>query len=430
MTRVQDRLPRARVLREAMNAEFHFWRQRIAGWPWWIQVSLLYAASRLYSLAVFLAVARQQGPNPWTDAHPDYLSFIGIWDSAWYQRVYLEGYPAEIPRGLDGRAVENQWAFYALFPGMMRGPGGSHRAGLAGVGPAGGHPRRICGRAGDLQALPALRAGTALWAVAFVAVFPVSPILQVPYAESLNLALLAAALLLVQRKYLLAVPVVVLMCLSRPVGVPFAVLAGLHLLWRIKRRRTDPLDTREFLGAAALALVSCAAAVAWPVLAWSVTGEPTAYTDTESAWRGEDLVLFRPWFDMGVHLFGPVGGMVAPLLLVAAAAWFLCSAPARSIGLDLRLWCACYLGYLLAFLHPQTSTFRLMLPLFPLALAAAFVSRSRAYRSCVAVMFLAGQIVWVPGSGPGRNCPAAGTFRRSGRPVSAAPRGHGISTRL
>src|SRR6185312_12349727 len=75
--------------------------------------------------------------------------------------------------------------------------------------------------------------GTALWAVAFVAVFPVSPILQVPYAESLNLALLAGALLLlVQRKYLLAIPVVVLMCLSRPVGVPFAALAGLHLLWR------------------------------------------------------------------------------------------------------------------------------------------------------------------------------------------------------
>jgi hypothetical protein len=238
--------------------------------------------------------------------------------------------------------------------------------------------------------------GTALWGVAFVAVFPVSPILQVPYAESLNLALLAAALLLlVQRKYLLAIPVVVLMCLSRPVGVPFAALAWLHLLWRIKRRRTDPLETPEFLRSAALALVSCAAAVAWPLLAWSVTGELTAYTDTETAWRGEDLVLFRPWFDMGVHLFGPLGGMMAPLLLVAVAAWFLCSAPARSIGSDLRLWCVCYLGYLLAFLHPQTSTFRLMLPLFPLALAAAFVSRSRAYRICLAVMFLAGQIVWV-----------------------------------
>jgi hypothetical protein len=90
-----------------------------------------------------------------------------------------------------------------------------------------------------------------------------------------------------------------------------------------------------------------------------------------------------------------VGGMMAPLLLVAAAAWFLCSPPVRSIGADLRLWCVCYLGYLLAFLHPQTSTFRLMLPLFPLALAAAFVSRSRAYRFCLAVMFLAGQIVWV-----------------------------------
>ena len=397
MTPVQDRLPRTRVLREAVDAELYFWRRRIAGWPWWIQVTLLYALSRVYSLVVFLAVARQQGPNPWTEAHPDYLSFIGIWDSAWYHQVYSEGYPADIPRGLDGRAVENQWAFYALFPGMVRGLAAATGLGWQLLAPL---VATIAGFAAVLVIFKLFRRyaphGTALWAVAFVAVFPVSPILQVPYAESLNLALLAAALLLlVQRKYLLAIPIVVLMCLSRPVGVPFAALAGLHLLWRIKQRRTDPLDTPEFLRAAALALVSCAAAVAWPVLAWSVTGEPTAYTDTETAWRGEDLVLFRPWFDMGVHLFGPVGGMMAPLLLVAAAAWFLCSPPARSIGAELRLWCVCYLGYLLAFLHPQTSTFRLMLPLFPLALAAAFVSRSRAYRFCLAVMFLAGQIVWV-----------------------------------
>ena len=68
---------------------------------------------------------------------------------------------------------------------------------------------------------------TALWATVFVATFPVSPVLQVPYAESLNLLLLAAALLLVVgRRYLWAIPVVVLMCLSRPTGVPFAATVG------------------------------------------------------------------------------------------------------------------------------------------------------------------------------------------------------------
>ncbi len=57
----------------------------------------------------------------------------------------------------------------------------------------------------------------ALWGVAFFAAFPVSAVLQVPYAEPLNLLLLAVALLLViRRRYFLAMPVVVLLCLSRP----------------------------------------------------------------------------------------------------------------------------------------------------------------------------------------------------------------------
>ncbi|WP_449373666.1 hypothetical protein [Arthrobacter psychrolactophilus] len=67
----------------------------------------------------------------------------------------------------------------------------------------------------------------------------------------------------------------------------------------------------------------------------------------------------------------------------------------RKIGLELRVWCAMYLVYLLAVLHPQSSTFRMLLPLFPLALAAALISVSRAYRWSVLVMFLVLQLVWV-----------------------------------
>ena len=71
------------------------------------------------------------------------------------------------------------------------------------------------------------------------------------------------------------------------------------------------------------------------------------------------------------------------------------SRPVLRLGTELRLWCACYMGYLLVFLHPQTSTFRMLLPLFPLALGAALVSRSRAYRGTVMTMFVLLQIVWV-----------------------------------
>ncbi|MCG2624492.1 hypothetical protein LVY72_21620 [Arthrobacter sp. I2-34] len=372
-------------------------RLQLARWPWWVQTCGIYALARLFSLLVFLAVARQQGPSPWGPAHPGYLDFIGIWDSAWYERIYREGYPDQIPRGTDGRALENQWAFYALFPALVRA--GNAVTGLEWrvLAPL------LATAAGFAAALLIYKlfrqfAGhrESLWGVVFVATFPVSPILQVPYAESLNLALLAASLyLMVRGRYLAAIPVTVLMCLSRPVGVPFAAMAGLYLLWRFRRRGTVPLPAGEFAGLAALVVTSGAAALVWPVLAWTVTGDPRAYTDTETAWRGGDLVLFKPWFDMGTQLFGPVGGVLAPLVLAAAALWSLFSKPVRQLGPVLRLWCASYAVYLFAFLHPQTSTFRMLLPLFPLALAASLVSGSRAYRVCLLVMFLAGQVVWV-----------------------------------
>ncbi|NKX52163.1 hypothetical protein HER39_16630, partial [Arthrobacter deserti] len=107
-------------LRTLLASELRCWQLRMARWPWWAQVCSIYALARLFSLLVFLAVARQQGPSPWGGAHPAYLDFIGIWDSAWYERIYREGYPEQIPRSADGRALENQWAFYALFPALVR----------------------------------------------------------------------------------------------------------------------------------------------------------------------------------------------------------------------------------------------------------------------------------------------------------------------
>jgi hypothetical protein len=99
--------------------------------------------------------------------------------------------------------------------------------------------------------------------------------------------------------------------------------------------------------------------------------------------------------DTGINLFGPVLGVLAPFIFVALFAAMLFLPPVRQIGVELRLWCACYMAYLVAFLHPQTSTFRMLLPLFPLALAAALASRSRAYRGTVVLMFLLLQIVWI-----------------------------------
>ncbi|MCA4132368.1 hypothetical protein [Arthrobacter sp. M4] len=372
-----------------------------ARWPWWVQTLLLYIAARALSAAIFVAAARQQGPNPWFAPHPDYWNFISIWDGRWYQEAADNGYPSNLPLGPDGEVQENAWAFYPIFPML-----GRVLSAVTGMGtlPALTLIAMVAGAAAALVAYQLFRefAGvrTAVWGVLFVSTFPVSPVLQVPYAESLNLLLLAGSLLLVVRRHCLtALPVVVLMCLSRPTGVPFAAMVGLLFVAKAWQHFRSPRDQRDSVTSlwplAVLVVVSAAAALAWPGIAWAVTGEVDAYTRTETVWRGHDLVPFKPWFDTGVMLFGPVLGVAAPVVFAAAFAGLLMSPPVRKLGPELRLWCACYMGYLLVFLHPQTSTFRMLLPLFPLALATAFVSRSKAYRGAVLVMFILLQVVWV-----------------------------------
>ena len=369
----------------------------LARWPWYVQVLALWAAARLFSFAVLAGAARFQPAGPWGGPSPSYWQFINIWDAQWYSRIYADGYPSTVPRDAAGNALENEWAFYALFPLLIRGLNAVTGLGWDVLAPV---VATVAGFAAAvvIYRLFRLKAphGTALWGVAFVAVFPVSPILQVPYAEALNLLLLAGSLyLLLAGRYLTAIPVVALMCLSRPVGVPFALAVGLVFAVRFLRRRRTPFPAGQAWRLAALTGAAGVSALAWPVIAWLSTGDLRAYTDTESAWRYGDLVPFKPWLTMAGHLFGPVFGPVLLVAVLVAAVLYLTSPSVRRLGLELQLWCASYLLYLLVFLNPQTSTFRLLLPLFPLALSTAWLSRSRAYRGTVVAAFALLQIVWV-----------------------------------
>lgn len=376
---------------------------RMASWPWWVQVGLVFVAARLVSAAIFIAAAIHQGTNPWFPPAPDYWNFITIWDGRWYQKAAESGYPSVLPVDQNGVVKENTWAFYALFPFLGRG-----LSAITGLGtlPSLTLIAMVAGLGAALVIYKLFRelAGrrTAIWGVVFVSTFPVAPILQVPYAESLNLLLLAASLLLVVRQqYLAAMPVVILMCFSRPTGVPFAAMLGLLLLWRLwqrfgpSRSSSAAASNGKLLSLAVLVVTTGIAALAWPAIAWAVTGDPAAYTRTETAWRGDSLVPFKPWFDTGRMLFGPVLGVLAPFVFTGLFVLVMISKPVRALGTELRLWCASYMGYLLVFLHPQTSTFRMLLPLFPLALGAAMLSKSKAYRGTVVVMFLLLQVVWV-----------------------------------
>ena len=89
---------------------------------------------------------------------------------------------------------------------------------------------------------------------------------------------------------------------------------------------------------------------------------------------------------------GPVA-LIAVLALLAAAMF---SPWMRRLGIDLRLWIAAWVVYLLAIFFPQSSTWRLLLPATP-ALAALAVPRSRWIVPVAIGLGIVGQWFWLSG---------------------------------
>ncbi|MGN6744299.1 MAG: hypothetical protein ACTHJL_13545, partial [Amnibacterium sp.] len=65
----------------------------------------------------------------------------------------------------------------------------------------------------------------------------------------------------------------------------------------------------------------------------------------------------------------------------------------RRLGVELRLWSASYVLYLLAVFFPQSSLFRLLLPLAPLT--GALVPRRAAAKAALLVASIALQALWL-----------------------------------
>jgi hypothetical protein len=383
-----------------------------ARFPWAGKVLAIFVASRIVTTTIFLIVASLQGVSDRTGDHPGFFEFANIWDGQWYWYINAAGYPGEIPRTDDGVATENAWAFMPAYPLLLRlftvvgipFPTVAPIVSLLFAGAAALVFYRLM-----VRFLPP---GSALFATALFCTAPLSTILQVSYAESMHLFLLfVALLLLVDRRYALLVPVVIVMSLTRPSGLAFALALLLHLVHRFVTRARDPFPWRERIEVVIVGLVSAFAGVAWLLIAWAVTGEFTAYTDTEFAWRrgfGIDghFIPFTPWlqgaqfwFDDWFGLPDPwslVSGAAAVVALVGAYAGFLLSPWARRLGPDIRFWLIAYALYLLAVFFPQSSTFRLLVPLAP-ALGALAVPTSWIWRVSLLVLGVAGQVLWTYG---------------------------------
>ena len=376
-------------------------RTRLA---WWIKVSLIFLLGRAISTAMLLVLASQQAENAWTSAQPSLWDFSSMWDGRWYNIIAEVGYPTQLPVTEDGHIAENAWAFMPVYPALVRG-----------VMVLTGLPWNIaaiiitvvCAYVATLVFYKLLTrfvpAQQALFAVLLFSVAPVSPLFQLAYAESMQLMLIVIALyLLVRRKYAWMIPVVLVLSVTRPGSLAIALTLVLHWIYRAVQKARFPLKEKVLV--AAVALIAAFSGVVWLFIAGAVTGMPTAYLETELAWRSayigyQELVPFTPWIfaaQWWTTNFGyPEGaGYVLLATLVIGFVIFLFTPAMKRLGVDIRFWLISYALYLLAVFFPQSSTFRLLAPLFP-ALGAVAAPKSKVYRVTMTVLFIALQWGWL-----------------------------------
>jgi hypothetical protein len=359
--------------------------------PRWVALAAIIVLSRIVSTATLLWFANAQPENPWTAAQPDLFDFSRIWDSHWYRIIAESGYPTELPLDEEGRVGENAWAFMPIYPFLVRGLMAFTSAPFALVSVV----VSVVAFAGFIVVADRLFRrflgdSAALSAVAVIAFAPVAPVFQVGYAESLGMLFLVCTLVgLVERRWWMVALFVPLASLTRPLGVPLALtLVVLTLVgWRKGRDRV-PLIV--------LTVVAGVSAVAWPAIAGVVTGRPSAYLDTELAWR-------RPYIGDEQHTWGTGWWESARWWFPEAAPWVIAAIaltvvviavlPAtRRIGLVPLAWSASYLLYLVVVLFPQSSLIRLLAPLFPLA---GVVARSGRATAVTLALGIVGQYFWV-----------------------------------
>lgn len=365
---------------------------------WWLPVVGIYAVARFVTFLFFLGVAAIQEDNYWTKAQPGYFDFLNIWDVEWYERIFTGGYPSQLPQNLDGSVQQNSWAFYPVFPYLIRGLYQITSLEWKYLAPI---LATIIGFFFILMVYKLIRLSqnktVSLWSVSLVSFSMASPILQVGYAESLSLFLFASALYCyLTKRWLWLGIVLAVLSLTRPGLLAFALFFELMLIYKFFAEKKFSWIDFGFAG------LSAVLGFAWLLIAWAVTGRADAYLKTELAWRagytdGSVFIPFSGWFESGrFHLGEGFGQFVAAALMLAVVAIMFLPA-VKALGLELRLWVASYLVYLFAVFFPQSSTPRLLFPAFPLLLALGIATSRFGWlaKGLIVTLSLLGQVLWL-----------------------------------
>ncbi|WP_191089296.1 hypothetical protein [Microbacterium radiodurans] len=370
-------------------------------------IAVIYVAARLTTTGFLLLAAQLSGPASRFGTRPSLGVLAMGWDAQWYWTIAYSGYPSTLPADAAGTVAENAWAFMPIYPWVSNTLG----AVVGGYPVAAPVVSLIAGYFACLALAALLRSrldrAATLWAVAFFAAGPLAAIFQIGYAESLFLLWLLLALLAVERRrwwWLYAL--VPLLAFTRPGVLAFSLFLALYGIWRFVRRRTDPLPPSQIVHIVVSGLLAAALGLLWPVITGIATGDPQAYLHTELAWRRSwigDHGGFVPfdgavraaalWFELW-GLPSWLGPAALVTVIVAVALVLIFSRHVRRLGVPTQLWSASYLLYLLAVFFPQSSTFRLLLPLAPLTGALA-APRSTPWRVSVLLAGLVAQAGWI-----------------------------------
>ena len=326
----------------------------------WLLVPLLiYSLTQLLNFALLLEAKDRQEAIPAQDEgqyfiehhsqDPPWVDYVAGWNGQSYREVATNGYPDGVIRDEQGQVMRAPWVSFPLFPALTRIP--------MSLGLDFGYSAIVVNGLFALGAMLILygwivkytgKRWPAALAVASLSLAPPAAIFQLAYAEAVALFFLVLTLFLVHsKKYLWAVPAVLMLGLARPIGVPDVLLLtahGLLLAWPslrangLKATLARVLHSRQGWHYGAILVASCAATVLWPFTSYLLTGE-SAYLLTHAAYFQESV--FFSWLSPAVLEASPAYPLT-PLLMLGVfglwACWQAFGRPMKIYPPILRIW--------------------------------------------------------------------------------------------
>ncbi|MFG3203621.1 hypothetical protein [Streptomyces sp. NPDC048192] len=337
-------------------------RGRVEGPPGVLRALGVFAVVRLAGLVLLVIVDAVAG-------RPFGKSLVHAWDSVWYLHIAEHGYGTQLRITSTG-AVQTDWAFFPLYPGLVRAlrgllPVSTGAAGLLvawaaaalavhGIYTVGHH---LHGR----------RVATAL--VALWAVLPPSVVLTLAYTEPLFTACAAWSLYAaLRRRWPAAGALAMLAGLTRPTGIAVAVAVAAAAGREVVRQRGRA--SPGLLAGVVLGPLGWAGYVLW---VGRQTGDlARGYLHVQSAWNSRlDLTVGPLRFLASMPLQGSWVTYPVALVLVLAAVVSFCVLCLDRTPLPLVVFAGALLLMVVAVSGPFSSKPRFLLPAFPLLIPPA-----------------------------------------------------------